>query len=69
MLGERSLRAFQNRVYVVHPLGEVVALEFPRKDVEVDVGYGLPSSLAILEVGADEFRTIKSSLGLPDMLR
>lgn len=39
----------------------MVALEFPGKDMEVDVGYGLPRSLAVLEM-VDEFRTAKSLL-------
>ena len=35
----------------------------------MDVWYGLPCSLAVLEICVDEFRAAESSLGLPDTLR
>lgn len=32
--------------------------------MEVNVGYGLPRSLAVLRMGVNEFRTAESSLGV-----
>lgn len=49
MLRERGFGALQSWVYVVHPLGEGVPLEFAGKDMKVDVGYGLPCSPSVLE--------------------